>query len=84
MNPQDNNGWTPLHEATNNGHLDVTEYLVTHGADINNRGGQGCKGTTPLIDAATNGHIEIMELLLKYGANVIAKDDHVSGSLGCR
>lgn len=56
---------------------------MQHGADINNRGGRGCKGTTPLIDAATNGHIEIMELLIKYGANVIAKDDHVSSVPYC-
>jgi len=27
--------WTPLHFASNNGHLSVVEYLIAHGADIN-------------------------------------------------
>jgi len=78
LNPQDNNGWTPLHEASNHGHLDVAAALLESGADINNRGGPGCNGMTPLMDAASNGHIEMMTLLIQHRANVIAKDDRVN------
>lgn len=28
-------GWQPLHEAVRHGHLDIIEYLLEHGADIN-------------------------------------------------
>lgn len=35
VNKQDINGWTPLHEATRGGHLDVVKYLIENGADPN-------------------------------------------------
>ena len=29
----DNNGWTPLHEAARNGHLEAVKFLIDHGLD---------------------------------------------------
>ena len=34
MNTQDNNKWTPLHEASFKGHNEVVEYLLIAGANI--------------------------------------------------
>jgi ankyrin repeat protein len=30
---QDNNGWTPLHHASYNGHLGVVKYLISIGCN---------------------------------------------------
>jgi len=37
FNYADDNGWTPLHEATRTLNLDIVQFLVEHGADINAR-----------------------------------------------
>ena len=34
-NGGDNRGWTALHNAASNGHLDVTKYLISQGAEVN-------------------------------------------------
>ena len=35
MNSGDDRGWTALHNAAQNGHLDVTKYLISQGAEVN-------------------------------------------------
>ena len=35
MDCQDNAGWTPLHEACNNGFTDIAKLLLENGADPN-------------------------------------------------
>ena len=35
MNRGDNEGWTALHLAAQEGHLDVTKYLISQGAEVN-------------------------------------------------
>lgn len=74
VNPRDHCGWIPLHEAANHDFLEIVQYLLEHGAAVNDRGGQHCGGVTPLIDAASCGNMEVMELLISKGANVLAKD----------
>ena len=74
MNEQDYVGWTPLHEAANFGHLEIVNYLLDYGADIDHRGDAGI---TPLIDAASCGHVQMMRLLIERGANKLYKDDKV-------
>ncbi|KAF4521354.1 hypothetical protein B566_EDAN006943 [Ephemera danica] len=59
-------GWTPLHEASNRGRLQVAEWLLRAGANVN---AQGFDADTPLHDAAVNGHVELVQLLLRHGAD---------------
>ncbi|KAF8777205.1 tonsoku-like protein [Argiope bruennichi] len=75
VNVRDNCGWTPLHEAVNHDAPEIVEYLLDHGADINDRGGPGCQGITPLHDAACCGLIHIMRMLISRGASVTVVDD---------
>lgn len=35
VDAQDHAGWTPLHEACNNGHVGLAEFLLKSGADPN-------------------------------------------------
>jgi len=59
--------WTPLHFAAQAGQMDIVEYLITNGADVN---AENIKGEAPLQFAADNGHKEIVELLIANGAEI--------------
>ena len=67
-------------EAASNGHADVTEVLLKHGADVNAKGDFGytalmeaARGS--LIIAASGYYAKTAEILLKHGADVNAKSD---------
>ncbi|XP_052262259.1 ankyrin repeat domain-containing protein 17-like isoform X2 [Dreissena polymorpha] len=57
---------TALTLACCGGFLDVADFLISAGADIE----LGC--STPLMEAAQEGHLELVKYLLKYKANVNA------------
>nr|POE81183.1 ankyrin repeat-containing protein p16f5.05c [Quercus suber] len=59
--------FTALHMAAANGHLDVVEYLVNRGVDLN---AINEEKNTPLHWACLNGHIEVVKKLILAGANV--------------
>lgn len=70
-NPQlltavDDRGYSLLHKAAYNGHLNLLEYLISQGADINAKSGSG---STPMHGAAFYGHPEIVIVLLDRGAD---------------
>lgn len=71
INAQSNQG-TPLSLASFNGHIEIVEFLIEKGADINMRVEKG--GQTPLI-AAIVGREEIAKLLVEKGADVNVKDN---------
>ncbi|AQZ15769.1 HOS4 (YIL112W) [Zygosaccharomyces parabailii] len=68
VNDQDNAGNTALHEAALNGHLEIVQLLIDHGADVNVQSYEMFKDT-PLIDASANGHLRVVQLLLEHGAD---------------
>ncbi|KAH9990939.1 ankyrin repeat-containing domain protein [Russula vinacea] len=61
---------TPLREACKAGALDIMQWLLNHGADVN---AQGLWLLTPLH--SYRGTSEGIRLLLKHGANMDAEDD---------
>ncbi|MGD0815313.1 MAG: ankyrin repeat domain-containing protein [Verrucomicrobiota bacterium] len=67
----DNNGWTPLHWAAYEGHMDLAELMLNNKAEVdaNNK-----NGDTPLNRAAAKGHKSVAELLLAHKAEVNAKN----------
>jgi ankyrin repeat protein len=67
----DNDGWTPLHWAACNGHLEVAKLLVANGAAV---GAQAYSGQTPLHVAAECGHIDVARFLVANGAPVNDKN----------
>jgi ankyrin repeat protein len=59
-------GWPPLTYASFNGHVDIADYLLKRGAELN---AKTENGSTALFVAARNGHIEVIKLLLKNKAD---------------
>lgn len=63
---RDNSGWTPLHYAAFEGHMEVCEALLEAGAKVDEPDNDG-KG--PLMLAAQEGHGGLVENLLEvHGA----------------
>uniref|UniRef100_A0A336MN10 Poly [ADP-ribose] polymerase n=1 Tax=Culicoides sonorensis TaxID=179676 RepID=A0A336MN10_CULSO len=62
---------TPLHLAAGYNNLEVAEYLLEQGADVN---AQDKGGLIPLHNASSYGHLEIAALLIKHNTLVNAID----------
>jgi len=56
-------GWSPLHRAARNGHLEVTELLLGHGANLYQR---DSKGLTPLDWAAGREYWDVLKVLEQW------------------
>ena len=66
-----NRGWTPLHVATLEGHLQTSLLLVMAGTSVNIR---DYNGYTPLHVAAANDNLVIAQMLTAHGADINVKD----------
>ncbi|MDI9336409.1 MAG: ankyrin repeat domain-containing protein [Gammaproteobacteria bacterium] len=60
-------GWTALHYAVTNGHLEIARYLLENAAYID---AQAPNGTTPLMMAAYYSSVHVVQFLLEQGADV--------------
>ena len=81
INVQDAQGFTPLHLASGKGHIEIVEFLLNHGADIEL---EIFNGDTPLLVAARYaryGKYETIKTLLEHGAKVNHKDKHGRAAL---
>lgn len=65
INLQDN-FYTPLTSACQEGHLDIVQELIHGGADININD----IDNTPLTSACHGGHLDIVQELIQEGADV--------------
>jgi ankyrin repeat protein len=69
--PRRESGFTPLHLAASEGHLDICRMLLERNADVHVHDGNG---DTPLHLAASSRHLEIACILLKYNAEVNSRN----------
>lgn len=70
----DPNGWrrTPLHAAALKDHLQLAEFLISKGADVN---ALTKYDDTPLHFAAAQGDLKMARLLVQHGAKAGLKND---------
>jgi ankyrin repeat protein len=61
----DGAGETPLHKASDRGHLELVKLLIAHDAQVD---AKAKDGSTPLYLAASSQHRDVAQLLLDYGA----------------
>ena len=66
-NEDNDYNWTPMIQASRNGHLKIVQYLLVNGADID---GVNSYGNTALMWATLKGHTSIVEFLLEKGAKI--------------
>ena len=58
---------TPLHQAAGQGHVEIVEILLSHGADVH---ATGCAKHTPLGVAVYTDHTAVVKVLLDHGADI--------------
>jgi ankyrin repeat protein len=65
--PVNRSGWTPLHYACTNGHLEIAQFLLDKGAVVD---APSPNETTPLMMAIRAGNIQLVRVLLDRGADI--------------
>ncbi|MBO9484281.1 ankyrin repeat domain-containing protein [Salinisphaera sp. G21_0] len=63
---------TPLMEAVFRGKIDIAEYLIGCGAEVNSK--SGIYHSTPVWRAVFDGDLPMVKLLVQYGADVSEPD----------
>ncbi|XP_047987305.1 ankyrin repeat domain-containing protein 39 [Leguminivora glycinivorella] len=71
VNMPDNSGYTALHYAARNGHVDICRTLLETGACVD---AQTSGMATPLHKAAVAGKAATLKFLIQHGANILMQD----------
>ena len=71
LDTRDNDFRTLLHYSSSYGHLNVVEYLVEHGCDINSK---DIQDQTPLHYSSSKGHLNVVEYLVEHGCEMNSED----------
>ncbi|KAM7542139.1 hypothetical protein Aperf_G00000018490 [Anoplocephala perfoliata] len=79
MEEQNENGHTPLMEATSNGHIEVARCLIENGANINTHSSEFKESALTL--ASYKGHAEMVKFLLDAGASHEHRTDEMHTAL---
>ncbi|MDR2536753.1 MAG: ankyrin repeat domain-containing protein [Treponema sp.] len=66
-----NDGITPLHAASREGHVGFMEFLIEQGADVNIK---NASGSTPLHEAVRSGKVDAIKVLLASKVDINAQD----------
>lgn len=64
---EDDDGWSLLHWASQEGHTDIIKLLVENGADVD---AKFLRNITPLFNATGEGNLSVVTTLLQLGADV--------------
>lgn len=64
INARDNFKWTPLHHACHSGQVDLVQFLLENGAEMD---AQTINGGTPLMRAIESSREAVVELLISKG-----------------
>ncbi len=67
-----NNDWTPLHNASYSGKLDIVEYLIGKGADIDYQKYDGWSALH--LAASCSGRLDVVKYLVENGADIYSKN----------
>jgi|GEM_PF-2445749 len=73
INQKDNRNNTALMMACKNGHFDIVQYLVEHGAKINTK---NKFNETPLIFACLNERFDMVQYLVDHGADIHCENNY--------
>lgn len=65
---KDQQGYSLLNQACNLGHIEIINFLIDKGANINLSAGR--LDLTPLMECARTGNLEVAKLLVEKGADV--------------
>jgi hypothetical protein len=60
-------GWAPIHYSATNGHLEITQFLMANGAQVN---ALSPSETTPLMMSIGSGNEQLIKYLLDNGADL--------------
>lgn len=72
INEKDYKGDSPIIIASQNGHVDIVDLLLSKGANAND---EDVNGKSSVIYASESGHVNVVELLLSKGASIHKRDN---------